>query len=70
MGEADPDAMPPVKLRWDIKRKCMDAIDRSYRVSRAGGVSRAMMTSYAVISGRCGERRDYGERRDSTRESL
>ncbi|XP_043223350.1 carnitine O-palmitoyltransferase 1, liver isoform-like isoform X2 [Amphibalanus amphitrite] len=31
IGEADPDAIPPVKLRWDLKRKCLDAIDRSYR---------------------------------------
>lgn len=31
VGEADLDTLPPLKLRWDIRRKCLDAIDRSHR---------------------------------------
>jgi len=31
VGEADSDAIPPVKLRWDLKKKCLEAIDHSYR---------------------------------------
>ena len=44
IGEADPDAIPPVKLRWDIKRKCMDAIDRSYRVSTGAAATAAALS--------------------------